>query len=205
VPQLTIVPMRGWRRDMEWNETGLIWIPTSPHIPEPATAARYVVTGFLGELAQVSIGVGYTMPFAAVAHPDWDGFALAQHLNRRDLDGVFFRPLAFKAFYGGFKDKVCRGVQYHVTDASRVNLAGLAMVLIEESQRQMSGKLFSGAKPDAVAMFDKVSGGDAVRKHFEAGKPAAELIASWEPGLLEFRKKREPYLLPLYSAAEKKE
>ena len=30
---LTVVTMKGWKRSMWWDETGLTWIPTSPQIP----------------------------------------------------------------------------------------------------------------------------------------------------------------------------
>jgi len=30
---LYVMPMAGWRRDMTFEETGLEWVPTSPHIP----------------------------------------------------------------------------------------------------------------------------------------------------------------------------
>ena len=35
LPQLSVIPMRGWRRGMTWRDTGLRWIPTSPNIPGP--------------------------------------------------------------------------------------------------------------------------------------------------------------------------
>ena len=31
--KLTVIPMRGWKREMLWPDTGLKWIPTSPYIP----------------------------------------------------------------------------------------------------------------------------------------------------------------------------
>jgi len=31
--RLSIIKMNGWQRWMQWEDTGLIWIPTSPNIP----------------------------------------------------------------------------------------------------------------------------------------------------------------------------
>src|SRR5688572_28650081 len=35
--KLHVVKMKGWSRDMVWEDTGLGWIPTSPHIPPAST------------------------------------------------------------------------------------------------------------------------------------------------------------------------
>ena len=32
-PRLTVIPMTGWRRSMNWQDTKLNWVPTSPNIP----------------------------------------------------------------------------------------------------------------------------------------------------------------------------
>ena len=31
---LHVVAMEGWKRDMVYEDTGLQWIPSSPHIPQ---------------------------------------------------------------------------------------------------------------------------------------------------------------------------
>ena len=43
--QLEVVTMRGWRRSMTWNLTGLRWTPTSPMIDSPQAALGYSMTG----------------------------------------------------------------------------------------------------------------------------------------------------------------
>src|SRR5207245_11269499 len=35
---LTVAPMRVWRRAMLWEDTGLPWVPPSPNMPPPDTA-----------------------------------------------------------------------------------------------------------------------------------------------------------------------
>src|SRR3972149_2783153 len=61
--KLTVVPMEGWEREMRFSDTGLQWVPTSPHIPSEDTPQYYVSTGIMGELGVISEGVGYTIPF----------------------------------------------------------------------------------------------------------------------------------------------
>ena len=53
-----------------------------------------------------------------------------------------------------------------------------------------------GAKLELHAdYFDKVMGTSLVREAFERGEPFAKIAAAWEPGLTEFTKLREPFLL----------
>ncbi|MBM4210520.1 MAG: DUF1343 domain-containing protein, partial [Gammaproteobacteria bacterium] len=44
---LHVVPMRGWRRSMSWDDTGLIWSITSPHVPSVTQAYLYTTTGMV--------------------------------------------------------------------------------------------------------------------------------------------------------------
>ena len=39
--ELTVVPCRGWRRAMTWQETGLTWVPPSPNMPHLSTVRQY--------------------------------------------------------------------------------------------------------------------------------------------------------------------
>ncbi len=61
--KLTVIPMAGWKRNMMFEETGLQWVPTSPHIPFASSPLYYASTGIIGELGTVSVGIGYTLPF----------------------------------------------------------------------------------------------------------------------------------------------
>ena len=85
--KLTVVPMKGWKRCMTFDQTGLQWVPSSPHIPQAASSMYYPVSGILGELGYLSIGVGYTIPFQMFA-ADWiDAEALAERLNSYNFPG----------------------------------------------------------------------------------------------------------------------
>ena len=45
--ELVVVPMRGWRREMAWDDTGLTWTSTSPHVPHALQAYLYTCTGMV--------------------------------------------------------------------------------------------------------------------------------------------------------------
>src|SRR6185436_3937605 len=79
--KLTVIPMKGWKRSMTWRDTGLPWVPTSPHVPHGESPMFQVATGMLGEIGGVSTGIGYTLPFQCVAAPGVDQHKLAATLN----------------------------------------------------------------------------------------------------------------------------
>ncbi|MGH7454943.1 MAG: exo-beta-N-acetylmuramidase NamZ family protein, partial [bacterium] len=113
---LTVVPMEGWQRSMLFADTGLSWVLPSPHVPHPKTALYIAATGSIGELQSLSTGVGYTLPFELVGQTWIDPENLAAALNSRNLPGVRFRPLYFRPYYFGHKDKQLAGAQIHLTN-----------------------------------------------------------------------------------------
>lgn len=196
-PALTIVPMTGWYRSMYWEDTGLIWIPTSPHIPTAETSLNYVTTGFLGEAGGINHGIGYTLPFAVFGHPTFNSFALADQFNQMQLPGVLFRPVTFKPFYGVFKDQLINGVQIYYTDRDKVNLCNLAVQILYRTYHAPGIKMFrpSANGDSGPEAFDQIAGGDALRTALQGGKTPEDIITSWQPGLAAFREARRPYLL----------
>lgn len=127
---LTVVPMQHWNRKMSFNDTGLVWIPTSPQIPESTTPLYYPATGLLGELSLVNIGVGYTLPFKIIGAPWIDAQQFANALNRQKFSGIHFEPFHFKPFYGKFAHEECHGVLLVVTDSLRYKPVNTQYLLI---------------------------------------------------------------------------
>ena len=112
---------------MWFDQTGLLWVPTSPHIPRADTSMFYAATGIMGELQVVSEGVGYTLPFELAGGPFVeDAGAFANELIRRKLPGVRFRPTYFTPYYmDHIKGKACGGVQIYITDRDAVDLTSV--------------------------------------------------------------------------------
>jgi uncharacterized protein YbbC (DUF1343 family) len=189
---LTVVPMKGWSRGMRFEETGLVWVPTSPHVPRADSAMYYASTGIMGELQVLSEGVGYTLPFelsgATFVKPD----EFAKALNARHLPGVAFRPLTWRHYYLRDKDKTFGGVQVHLTDPDAAILTSTQFHVMDVCQRLYPDEKFFGGKRDD--MFDKVCGTDRIRQMFLEGKPAEEIVKFWNSGCEEFMAKRAKYL-----------
>ncbi len=191
---LTVIPMQGYRRDMTWAETGLPWVPTSPHIPHPDTALYYAATGIAGELPALSIGVGYTLPFELAGAPGLSPTRFAAELNRRKLPGVLFRPMSWSPFYATYQSQTCGGVQIYFFDPAHVTLTRLNFEIMDAARRLLPRLRFFPTAERAHE-FDLVCGTDQVRRQFLAGRSAAEIWNAWNAGSAVFRAQRRPYLL----------
>jgi uncharacterized protein YbbC (DUF1343 family) len=195
--KLTVVPMRGWHRSMVWRDTGLPWVPSSPHVPNGDSPLFQVATGVLGELGGLSTGIGYTLPFQCIAAPDLDPQQTASVLNAYKLPGIKFKPITYKPYYFTFKDQVIGGAQIFLTDAAHAPLTALNFYAIEAVKKLSGRDLFEEAAQarKSFSMFDKVNGTDATRKAMQEGNSAANVIASWKSAEDAFRAKRKRYLL----------
>lgn len=193
---LTVIKMDGWKRNMLWEDTGLRWTPTSPHIPEPDSPFFYPVTGILGELGIVNIGVGYTLPFKLVGAPWIDAEEITEYLNNKKLAGVHFQIFHFTPFYGLFKGQECNGFRIIITDKRNYKPVATGYHIIEALLKLYPERFnFSVASKSNIDMFDKVNGSDIIRKQFQNGIKVEEIVRSYQSELKEFIEKRKKYLL----------
>ncbi len=194
--KLTIVRMKGWKRDMNWENTGLEWVIASPHIPHKHSSYFYPVTGILGELYYLSVGVGYTLPFQIVGAPWINAELLSSNLNALKLNGITFRPIHFKPFYSVFKDEHCHGVQIHITNYKKASLSDVQFYIMQELYKLNPEKaIFRNANPDRFSMFDKVSGTNMIRLGFVEKYQFKDVKTYWYKDVEEFRKLSAKYYL----------
>jgi len=113
------VPMRGWKRAMSWDDTGLIWSITSPHVPSVTQAYLYTTTGMVAStIKDINEGVGSTMPFEIIGGTFIDASQLEESLQALQLPGVRFQAIHYKPFYGQYRDASMQGVRLRVTEPS---------------------------------------------------------------------------------------
>jgi uncharacterized protein YbbC (DUF1343 family) len=199
--KLTVIPMKGWKRSMSFADTGLTWIPTSPHIPEAETVFYYPMTGLLGELQMVSTGVGYTLPFKVIGAPWINPIVFANKLNEQKFPGVTFLPFHFRPFFGRFEQQDCQGVLIVVTDPKKYLPVSTQYLLIG-ILKSLYPQQFSQALKESTSrqqMFNKVNGtAEVYRIIHEEKYPAWRLRQIHLAERQAFIDKRKVYLIADY-------
>ena len=195
---LTVTPMKEWRRSMYYNDTGLPWIPPSPNLPTPVSAAVYPGQ-VIWEGTNVSEGRGTTQPFEIFGAPFFDTLNLLEFLNKYPVPGIFLRPFAFEPTSNKWQGTLCRGFQIHVVDPAvykpyRTTLAMLRAV------RYLYADQFKWKSPPYEYEYERlpidlIIGDTKIRHRIEAFEEIEEIEKSWQPELTAFKEKsREFYL-----------
>ena len=195
---LEVAPMRGWRRAMDFEATGLPWIPPSPNMPTVDTAVVYP-GACLVEATNLSEGRGTTRPFEWIGAPWLDGERLSTELAKEALPGVVFRPIAFVPQFQKWAGKRCGGVALHVTDRETFLPVRTGLALLAAARRLHPGDFAWRSEPyefvsDRLAI-DLLTGGSAVREGIEAGAPLRALTAGWDEAEREWLVVRRDFLL----------
>jgi uncharacterized protein YbbC (DUF1343 family)/CubicO group peptidase (beta-lactamase class C family) len=185
--KLTVVRIKGWRRNMWFDETGLPWANPSPNIRTLAQAIMYPAVGLI-EATNLSVGRGTDAPFEHLGAPWVDGPRVARELNARDLPGVRFYPESFTPSSGPFTGEACGGVALHLTDrdAFRAVLTGLS---IADVLRRVHGEAFR------IEGLDSLLGCPPARESLLSLVPPAAIAAGWRDEEEAFEDLREKYLL----------
>jgi uncharacterized protein YbbC (DUF1343 family) len=195
---LTIVPMRGWRRGDAFDVTGLPWIMPSPNMPTLDTA--WVYPGLcLIEGTNVSEGRGTTRPFEIIGAPFVDGYRLAERLGGYDLSGVRFRPLSFTPVFHKHAGESCGGIQLHLVDRATFRPYRTGICILRELWAQGANAFAWRTTPyefvSTRPAIDLLTGSDAVRKGIERGESPEELFSTWLPAERAFAERRRRHLL----------
>lgn len=188
--RLKVVRMRDWHHGMIWPDTGLQWVQTSPNIPDWQTTFVYPGTGLLDSMG-INNGSGWTKPFFLAGALGLDAVHLAETLNRRNLPGVWFRPIYWSPLAGFWKDHELSGVELMVFDPRRF-LAVRSAVEILVAVREIAPRTLS---LDHIAEIDRDWGTDSTRQALLEGKSAAQILELWEAGVERFAALRQRYLL----------
>ena len=194
--KLTVVKMKGWERDMTWDETGLEWIVASPHVPHGQSAVFYPVTGIFGEFGYISIGVGYTLPFEVMGAPWISADTLAEAMNALELPGLEFRPIYYKPYYSTFQGELCQGVQIHILDYEKARLSEVQFLVVQELMRLWPEKdWFQLCNQKRFGMFDKVCGTNKIREMFGKRYQWEDIREYWYKDVETYRKASSKYYL----------
>lgn len=184
---LSIVPMRGWRRSSYGDETGLPWVNPSPNLHDVTEAILYPALGML-EATNLSVGRGTDAPFERLGAPWIDADALAAALAAEGLRGVAFAAESFTPDARNYAGQVCHGVHITVSDRGQFEPVPTGLT-IARVLRRLYRHDWSFDK------LDRLIGDPDVVRAIDAGEPLAAIMDTFRAPLAAFAAKREKYLL----------
>ena len=191
--RLRVIAMRGWSRDLvpylAWD---LPWVPPSPNMLSPRTAAVYPGTA-LFEGTNISEGRGSEKPFEYIGGPFIDGAALAERLNAMGLPGVDFKPVAFTPDFSKYAGQHCHGVWVIPTNSKTFQPFRTGIALVKTVHDMYPDKF--EFRPGAPSFFDQLAGTDSVRKGILDEKSVSDIERQWQDGLNAFMHVRARYLM----------
>ena len=190
---LTVVPMQGWKRDMLYEDTGLPWVLPSPNIPFKESPMYYAASGICGELyGFMNIGVGYTLPFEVFGATWLDPEMLKKRLESYGLEGVAFRTIWYKPYFGSQKGELVGGLQFFFTEYEKARITEVQFHVM-----QAVAELYPDKKAfDVISgygLFDKVCGTDYVRTEFSKRYKVDDIIDYWRKDEESFRRLSRMY------------
>jgi uncharacterized protein YbbC (DUF1343 family) len=184
---LKVVAMQGYQRDYWYDQTSLDWVPPSPNLRTLAQTALYPGVALV-EGANVSVGRGTEHPFEWVGAPWIDAAVLVRELRARKLPGVSVAPVDFTPSDSVYKNQVCHGVRFTITDRSALQAAQLGIELTGALQR-LYGTRFELDK--TVGMI----GSRAVVQALREGIDARKINGIWLPQTQAFAQRSKAWRL----------
>ena len=199
--KLTVIAMKGWKREMKFSDTGLPWVAPSPQIPTPEHAAFYAVSGVIGELYAFNTGIGYTLPFQCFAAPYIDADKLCDAMNALNLPGFRFRPINFRPFFKVGPEteeamKEMHGVQTYITDMDKADLTMCQFHFLEVLHKLYpEAKIFDANSKRGYRMFDLVMGTDQIRQRFSKNYKVVDIADYFNKDVAAFKAVSKKYYL----------
>jgi uncharacterized protein YbbC (DUF1343 family) len=187
---LKVIKMKGWKRDMDYDDTGLPFVLPSPNMPTVSTTFVYPATGLI-EGTNVSEGRGTTKPFELIGAPYINSDELAGKLNALRLPGVKFRAASFTPTFSKHAGKLSHGVEVYITDREEFKAVPTGLHIIKTIQDLYPGDF----EFLAANNFNLLIGNGWIMSRIKAGSTVNEIMKEYQVKQDAFKKVRKNYLL----------
>lgn len=180
----TVIPVANYTHNMEY----ILPIPPSPNLNTQQSVLLYPSL-CLFEGTIISQGRGTRFPFTVLGNPDLKG-KYEFSFTPVSIKGMSETPL--------FQNQVCYGLDLRKYDTSEMRKSGkinLSWLFEMYKAYPHKEKFFDRKQSRQMGSFDHLAGVYLLRQQIIAGKSEREIRESWEPGLSDFKKKREKYLI----------
>jgi uncharacterized protein YbbC (DUF1343 family) len=185
--RLSVVEMRGWRREDWFDETGVPWVNPSPNMRNLIQATVYPGVGAI-EASNISVGRGTDTPFEQIGAPWIDGVQLASALNARSVPGARFYPVSFTPASSKYAGEACGGVFILVTDRDALRPVRLGLEIASALTRLYPQRYKIDPK-------DRLFGSSASIARMQKGDNPVAIAASWNADEGLWRLLRAKYLI----------
>ncbi len=199
--RLRVINMKGWKRAMNFYDTGLPWVLPSPNLP--TIAGTFVFPGsVLFEGTNLSEGRGTTRSLEIIGSPKLNSFSLLKDLNnslkRVGLEGFVLRPLTFIPTFNKHEGKVCQGFQVHPTDLEKFQPWKVGQLLCQKLFHYM-GEDFQWTPPPyeyeyKLMPIDILNGTDKLRLWVEKNNSFDQMVEIEKEGWSNFTENRKEIL-----------
>ena len=192
--KLTVIPMRGWKRSMLWNETGLKWVPTSPAVPSFAAAVGYAMTGLGCQIGGFKHGYGTTYPFRMLTFPSKTPAQIAAELRACGIRGVSYKAVTAK----DSKGKKVEGLYIGISDWNSLRPTELSFYMMKTACKFNGGNVFARAGKNQISLFNKHVGSQEWWREIATKGANANVkyyIDKWSAEAQAFKKASSKYYL----------
>jgi uncharacterized protein YbbC (DUF1343 family) len=172
--QLYVVPCKNYNHKMKFE----IPIAPSPNLRTDLAITLYPSLCFF-EATTVSVGRGTERPFEMYGHP-----------NFRQTNYAFIPMPTTGAKEPLWQNKICNGYDLRSIQRKRAYEINLNWLINARDQLGDSVTFI-----DQRNFFDRLAGTSELRKQLAAGMSAKEIKATWKPGIDQFTKIRQKYLI----------
>ena len=195
---LEIVPLKGWKRSMIWQDTGLKWMMPSPNMPLPETAQVYPGQ-IVWEATNLSEGRGTCRPFEIFGAPFLDTAAIKKRLSPEATAGCALQEISFCPTFHKWGGDICRGFMIHVLDPHAYHPYDSTIDILKEVI-DIHGEQFTWRPPPYEYECEKmpidiILGDSVLRQKIEKGEDLTKMKQGWREELKDFLQWREPFLL----------
>ena len=181
---ITVVPMENYRRDSSY---------ALPVAPSPNLQTLHSILLYpslcLFEGTNISVGRGTEHPFELIGAPQYKTTYMESQNHEEPGRPTTFTPEPIKGVSENppFKGQLCRGLDLRDVEARACFDLTYLLWMYNHTPKESFFKQTNS--------FEKLAGTDQLRKQIKAGKSEAEIRASWEPALSQYKEIRKKYLL----------
>lgn len=193
--KLSVIPMKGWRRNMRWEHTGLTWRATSPAVPTPEAAIGYGMTGLGCQLGDFYHGYksasGNTLfPFRWVGCRGRKAEEIAAAFERANVPGLEVTPRILRD--GG------QGVYLEINDWNTLRPVEISFHMMRLACQWSRRNPFIAASADEQLLFNKHTGSRAWFNELRTKGARADVkgfVARWAADCERFKTQRRKFLI----------